>query len=385
MSLRHVCLSIALILGLNVSGAVARAGADKSGEWEFPREWFWHDNDEQRAKHAELLGKPLPELDLSHWKNGELKQSDLKGKVVVLDFWATWCGPCIASIPHNNEMAEKYRDKGVVILGICTANGQEKYEQVVNDKGIKYPSARDANLKTQTAYRVRWYPTYAVADRSGKLRAIGLTPDRVDDVVEKLVKESPTARADEGEDDGGAAQLASDSKDDAPAPARGSIDPSWLEGTPDQRAKFAKLEGKPAPPLAVKNWINAEHMTTSQLKGKVVLVDFWATWCGPCIASIPHTNELMDKYKDQGLVIIGVCHTEGAEKMAQVVKDKGIKYPVAADNAMKTNKAYFVSGYPDYYFIDRAGKLRIADCKNGKVEDAIKFLLAEPGPTASSR
>jgi thiol-disulfide isomerase/thioredoxin len=381
MSLRFLSFGIALISALVLAGSVARA-ADKSGEWEFPREWFWHDNDEQRAKHAELLGKPMPSLELSHWKNGELKQSELKGKVVVLDFWATWCGPCIASIPHNNEMAEKYRDKGVVILGICTANGQEKYEQVVNEQGIKYPSARDANLKSQKAYRVMWYPTYAVADRSGKLRAIGLTPDRVDDVVEKLVKESPTAQAGENPSDSDGAQLASDTKGGSPA---GSIDPGWLEGTPAERAKFARIEDKPAPPLAVKNWINAEHMTTSQLKGKVVLVDFWATWCGPCIASIPHTNELMDKYKDQGLVIIGVCHTEGAEKMAQVVKDKGIKYPVAADNALKTNKAYFVSGYPDYYFIDRAGKLRIADCKNGKVEDAIKFLLAEPGPTASSR
>jgi thiol-disulfide isomerase/thioredoxin len=226
-----------------------------------------------------------------------------------------------------------------------------------------------------------WYPTYAVVDKAGKLRAIGLTPDHVEDVVEKLVKESPTAQADEGGH--GEAQLASDTK--GGAPAAGSIDPSWLEGTPEDRAKFAKLEGKPAPALAVKNWINADHMTVQQLKGKVVLVDFWATWCGPCLASIPHTNELMEKYKDQGLVIIGVCHSEGAEKMAAVVKEKGIKYPVAEDNSLKTNKAYIVSGYPDYYFIDRAGKLRIADCKNNKVEDAIKFLLAESGPTASSR
>ena len=191
---RYVPVAVGLMLALTLASRMVRAG-EKSGEWEFPREWFWHDNDDQRAKHAELLGKPMPKLDLSHWKNGELQQADLKGKVVVLDFWATWCGPCIKSIPHNNEMAEKYKDKGVVVLGVCTANGQEKYEQVVNDKGIKYHSARDPDRKTEKAYRVMWYPTYAVIDKAGKVRAIGLQPEHVEDVVEKLIKESPTASA----------------------------------------------------------------------------------------------------------------------------------------------------------------------------------------------
>jgi hypothetical protein len=69
--------------------------------------------------------------------------------------------------------------------------------------------------------------------------------------------------------------------------------------------------------------------------------------------------------------------------MQQVVKDKQVRYPVAADTTGATGKAYKVDGYPDYYFIDRAGKLRIADCKNASVEDAIKALLAEQGPTAA--
>jgi len=157
------------------------------------------------------------------------------------------------------------------------------------------------------------------------------------------------------------------------------IDPAWLEG---KRERFSKLEGAAPPPLVVANWTNSKQMSLDQLKGKVVLLDFWATWCGPCIASIPHTNELMEKYGKDGLVIIGVCHPRGVEKMQQTVKDKGIKYPVAADASGKTIEAYRVDGYPDYYLIDRAGKLRIADCKNGNVEDAIKALLAEPGPTA---
>ena len=211
----------------------------------------------------------------------------------------------------------------------------------------------------------------AVVDRAGNVRAIGLKPDHVDDVVEKLLAEKGTAGAKSAHE---SAQLAS-------ASAGAAIDPAWLEG---DRARFNAIENKPAPKLTVANWTNSEAMSLDQLKGKVVLVDFWATWCGPCLASVPHTNELMEKYQNDGLVIIGVCNTRGAEKMADTAKAKGIKYPIAADVGGKTDDAYKVNSYPDYYFIDRAGNLRIADCKNGNVEDAIKALLAEKAPESSA-
>ena len=166
--------------------------------------------------------------------------------------------------------------------------------------------------------------------------------------------------------------------DDA-KPADDKVKPEWREG--DERAEQDKLEGQAPPVLAVKEWTNGKAVKLADLKGKVVLIDFWATWCGPCIASIPHTNELQKKFKDKGLVVIAVCHTEGAEKMAQTVKDKGIEYLTAADVGQKTIKAYHVNSYPDYYLIDRFGKLRIADCKNGAVEKAVEALLSEPAPS----
>src|SRR4051794_34306792 len=158
------------------------------------------------------------------------------------------------------------------------------------------------------------------------------------------------------------------------------IPDGWLEGTASSRAqRFDGLKVGQAPPeLGVSQWKNGEPIELSSLKGKVVLLDFWATWCGPCIASIPHNNELYERYKGDGLVLIGVCHSRGADKMAETAEQKGIKYPVAADRDGQTVAAYAVDSFPDYYFIDRAGRLRILDCKNGNVEDAIKLLLAEP-------
>jgi thiol-disulfide isomerase/thioredoxin len=147
-----------------------------------------------------------------------------------------------------------------------------------------------------------------------------------------------------------------------------------LEGS-KVREQLNEMQGQPAPKLALKGWINAEPMTLKKLKGKIVVLDFWATWCGPCLASIPHTNELMEKYADQGVVIIGVCAKRGAEKMADTVKQRGIKYPVAEDTG--TIAAYKANSYPDYYIIDRNGVLRWADIANRDVEKAIKILLEE--------
>jgi thiol-disulfide isomerase/thioredoxin len=157
---------------------------------EFPQDWSWDDDEKQKAAHEEITGKPMPPLDVSNWVNGEIKPDDMKGKILVVDFYATWCGPCMAAIPHNNEMMEKYKDKGVLIIGVCTSkNGQEKMEEVVKDRGIKYPTARDPELKSQKAWRVFYYPTYAVVDRKGTLRAIGLQPQYVEKVVDKLLEE----------------------------------------------------------------------------------------------------------------------------------------------------------------------------------------------------
>jgi len=157
---------------------------------EFPDSWTWDDKPAQRASHAALEGKPMPPLEVTGWINGEVKPADLKGKVVVVDFYATWCGPCMGAIPHNNEMLKKYQSKGLVIIGVCTnKRGQENFASNATAHNIEYPAARDAELKSEKAWAVHYYPTYAIIDRKGIVRAIGLQPPYVETVVQKLLAE----------------------------------------------------------------------------------------------------------------------------------------------------------------------------------------------------
>jgi hypothetical protein len=94
------------------------------------------------------------------------------------------------AIPHNNEMLKKYQSKGLVIIGVCTnKRGQEYFATNAKEHSIEYPAGRDAELKSQKAWVMHYYPTYAIIDRKGIVRAIGLQPQHVETVVQKLLAE----------------------------------------------------------------------------------------------------------------------------------------------------------------------------------------------------
>jgi len=151
-----------------------------------------------------------------------------------------------------------------------------------------------------------------------------------------------------------------------------------FEGDASKRERLAGLQGSSNPPeLQLSDWTNTTPLSLDDLKGKIVVLDFWATWCGPCVRSIPHNNEIHAKYGDD-VVFIGVTHPKGADELAAMIEEKGIQYPVAIDANKETIKAYRVNGYPDYFIIDRDGKLVVADCQNAKVDAVIEKLLAEP-------
>jgi thiol-disulfide isomerase/thioredoxin len=174
------------LLGITV--AFLSTSAVRAGE--FPDAWTWDDTAQGRAEHASLEGKPMPILDVAGWMNQIPNFSALRGKVVVIDFYATWCGPCMRSIPHNLELLKKYQDQGLVVLGVCTSSrGQDKMAQVVTERGITYPTARDPYLSAEKRWRVAYYPTYAVVDRKGTVRVLGLQPDYLEPVIQKLLAE----------------------------------------------------------------------------------------------------------------------------------------------------------------------------------------------------
>ncbi len=144
----------------------------------------------------------------------------------------------------------------------------------------------------------------------------------------------------------------------------------------------------PAPELVgLTHWINSQPLTIHALRGKVVLIDFWTYSCINCIRTLPYVTGWYAKYKDQGLVVIGVHTPEfafehDAGNVEQAVKRFGITYPVALDNTDATWLAFNNQYWPAEYLIDANGHLRHTQFGEGsydETEKAIQGLLAEAG------
>ncbi len=112
--------------------------------------------------------------------------------------------------------------------------------------------------------------------------------------------------------------------------------------------------------------IDGRKVKLSELKGKAVMIDFWATWCGPCVAEMPHLVKLYDKYKAAGLEILAISCDDKADlhKVAPFAKEHKLNFPVLVDQGV--GKLYNVNGYPTSIFIDKQGNIRYRDMGFGE-------------------
>lgn len=133
----------------------------------------------------------------------------------------------------------------------------------------------------------------------------------------------------------------------------------------------------------ISGWINSEPLSIKQLRGKVVLVDFWTYTCVNCLRTLPYLKDWHAKYHDQGLVIVGTHapffnfeHEESNVRKA--VKDLGIHFPVALDNTLATWRNYYNIACPAYYLIDKSGMVVYKHVSEGDyniTENNIRYLL----------
>lgn len=364
--MRHWSKAASLVIGLAVVGpAVVRADAPAKP---FPDEWFF-DGAQRPAPLKALEGKPAAELSIDSWIGTETTIKGSRGKVVVVDFWATWCGPCMAAVPHNIEMVKKHADKGLVFVGVHDSNnGWDKASGVVKDKGINYPVGKDKSGASVKDYAVQFWPTYVVIDRAGVVRAAGLTPGRVEDVVAALMAEN----APEGP--AAAEEFAAD----------------FFYGGANRPKGLRVIEGKAAPKVKGTTWIGTEP-SAGAMKDSVTVLTFVSPSLTVSMGELDKMTPLQKELESQGVLFVGVADGRGPwAKMEAHAKAKKLTMPIVQDaveskpgdagkaiQVSTTAAAFGIEHFPATVIVDRAGKVRAAGVKAAKVKAIVEKLLAE--------
>lgn len=116
-----------------------------------------------------MIGKPAPQFTVQD-SDRHVSLSDLKGKLVILNFWATWCPPCIDEMPSLIQMQQRMKEKGVIVLAISVDADEDNYRKFLKDNHVNLLTIRDADQKSNNLYGTFKFPETYIIDRNGMVR-----------------------------------------------------------------------------------------------------------------------------------------------------------------------------------------------------------------------
>lgn len=142
---------------------------------------------------------PAPDFTLTTFEGDTFRLSEQRGKVVIVNFWASWCGPCRDEAPILQNLWEKYRDRDVILVGVAYADNERESLAFIEEFGITYPNGPDIGTRISDDYRITGVPETFVVDQEGNVAAFIIAPVRpgqldamVDDLLQPAEKTENT-------------------------------------------------------------------------------------------------------------------------------------------------------------------------------------------------
>jgi peroxiredoxin len=141
------------------------------------------------AKKGVEIGEMAPDIDLPQPNGTNLKLSSLRGKVVLIDFWASWCGPCRAEFPNVKKVYAKYKDKGFEIYGVSLDKDKSSWVNSISSLGLDWKHVSDLkywSCAPAKVYKVTGIPATVLIDKNGKVIAKNLRGEELEKKLEEL-------------------------------------------------------------------------------------------------------------------------------------------------------------------------------------------------------
>jgi thiol-disulfide isomerase/thioredoxin len=277
-------------------------------------------------------GSPSPAFAFEDVEGNVVRSEDLKGKYLLVDVWATWCGPCKEEIPHLEALGERFRDKEITFLSLSVdgERGREAWKAMVRERamgGVQLLVPGETNDPFIQAYGINAIPRFILLDKEGK-------------VMDPNLRFRPSGR-------------------DLPLILDTLLSGNIADETVIDYLKrgFPKreLKGTPAPAFTGKD-IDGNDVSLSDFRGKYVLIDIWATWCGFCIPEIPHLKALEERLHGRPIALVSISTDKDKAAWEKMVRDQhlpGIQLHAGDDRAF--SRAFDINGIPRFILLDREG------------------------------
>ncbi len=315
---------------------------------------------------------PLGKLDLTDIDGNAITAESLSGKVVIMDFWATWCGPCMASMPHMKELYAKHKDTdNIEVIGMSRDRDLETLLKTKDEVGMPWLHYYDQDGSVAKKFNVTGIPQIFIFSRTGEFLWAG-HPMKMDEPLAKIIADDSITAAAFAKPEGekpksipavkktpamtpALAIKTPGAAGDAEAPK--SVPAARMKpmNVPKEVTERVLLDIGAKPEYTLANAVDGETLTNEDLQGKIVVMDFWATWCGPCMAAMPHMLEVQKEYSDKGVQVVGISLDKDAETLLGTIKEHGLSWPNHYDEDRTITKQFGVKGIPTIYIMSPEG------------------------------